>query len=62
MQWEDKTPTRGDKRIVTKFAWFPKSNGEKVVWLEKYQVEQRYDSSYDGWTSWWDIKLYFQEK
>ena len=32
----------GDTREVRVFAWLPKTIGDSVVWLEKYQIKQIY--------------------
>ena len=50
MKWEiiDRTPQKGDIRMVTKFAWFPVivlsqlTMTDHRIWLELYLEEQVY--------------------
>lgn len=36
----------GDKRVVRKFLWFPKSLLNETRWLEFAYIEERYEESY----------------
>lgn len=46
MRWkakEIKTPSEGDNRIVTRFAFLPvRLDGDIIVWLERYHERQIY--------------------
>ena len=42
-------PQLWDKKIVVKFAWFPKRVQDTIVWLEKYECTYRYTKD-----SFWD--------
>ena len=49
---------KGDTRTITRFALFPKTVNGEVVWLEKYEVLQRFETNYFGLNSWVDKKIY----
>jgi hypothetical protein len=62
MRWEiiNTTPTLGDTRFVTKFAWLPIvvlnkiTNTDHRIWLEPYKEEQKYTPAYwDGTYGYW---------
>lgn len=47
MQWKDRQPKPGTKRVVRKFAWWPirlqtPTNWGDWIWLEFYYVNQVY--------------------
>ncbi len=42
MQWDSPLPEVGSSRTITKFAFFPISNGIKKFWLKYVKVEQVY--------------------
>ena len=43
MRWKDKPISKvGDKKIVTKFLWFPKKINRETRWLEKATWEEEY--------------------
>ena len=50
MRW--RTPKMGDKKIVTKFAFFPIRIDDEVRWLEKVAIEMEY-----GITMWIPTKF-----
>lgn len=57
MRWPTKRePNNGDKRVTTKFAWWPVSLDTvwETVWLEYYGCEQVYRSSDPS--GWVDVK------
>lgn len=64
MKWEiiDRTPQKGDIRMVTKFAWFPVivlsqlTMTDHRIWLESYIEEQEYNK----WTGSWDGLSYWK--
>ena len=51
-------PKKGDTRVITTFALFPKKVNGVVVWLEKYELLQRFETNYFGFNSWVDKKIY----
>jgi hypothetical protein len=56
MHWVTKRsepPKRGDQRCRLVFAWKPTNVGRHTVWLEHYEVYERYFvlSGRDGWWS-----------
>ena len=43
MRWKSKPISKvGDKKIVTKFLWFPKKINRETRWLEKATWEEEY--------------------
>lgn len=45
MQWRKDAPMLGDTRKIRKFAWTPTALTDGwTVWLEAYQVTQRYET------------------
>jgi hypothetical protein len=66
MRWIAKTeapPKTGDTRMVLRFAWRRTRVGRYVVWLESYEVWERYFSlaSGPGWWSEYDraVRCYY---
>jgi hypothetical protein len=56
MQWDTlKEPTMlgGETRARRVFAWRPTTVGSKIVWLEKYEIHERYFSPPGGGPGWW---------
>lgn len=49
---------KGDTRTIARFALSPKNVNGVVVWLEKYEVLQRFETNYFGFDSWVDKKIY----
>jgi len=46
-------PTNGDKRIVTKFAWYPFFTKENEWrWLETVTIEQEFWQDYSNYDAW----------
>jgi hypothetical protein len=39
-------PTVGDTRVVTKFCWFPITDGKTTVWMEYATIVYEYVESY----------------
>ena len=64
MRWEiiDNKPKVGEKRIKTKFAWFPTivlsklTMTDHVIWLELYVEEQEYQKFKFGYDYNWHEK------
>jgi hypothetical protein len=40
-------PEVGDFKIIRRFAWFPKTVEDKVIWLEKYKRVYEYRPKVD---------------
>ena len=63
MRWE--LHSDKDKRIVKRFALFPVSDGNEVVWLETYYMEQQYEEDFTDifgiWLNRWN-NLRFVDK
>ena len=44
-----------DKKIVVKFAWFPKRIEDTIVWLEEYLVVYRYEKDWFWGYYYWGV-------
>ena len=56
MQWNrvrEPALKGGDTRVRRVFAWNRTPVGEKVVWLERYEVHERYFEPVGGGPGWW---------
>lgn len=55
MRWKSNRYNIGDKRTITKFAFFPTEIGPLWIWFESYIAEERFQDKYFsiqnyGWT------------
>lgn len=58
MKWRipDNTPPKeGDVRLTRRFAWKPTQIGRVYVWLERYEVEERYFANQNGFHYWAEV-------
>ena len=64
MQWKVKDATLFDGaiRIVKRFAWKPTTLGKRVVWLEFYNVHEKYYKSNFGEGNWRVTHLSYIDK
>jgi len=56
MKWkvqEPKLPKNGDTRTRRVFAWKKTKVGDYFVWLETYQITEKYFISAGGNQAWW---------
>lgn len=56
MQWNrEQAPVLkgGEKRTRRVFAWRPTPVGDKIVWLERYDVHECYFAPAGGGPGWW---------
>jgi hypothetical protein len=56
MKWkvqEPKPPKNGDTRTRRVFAWKKTKVGDYCVWLETYQITEKYFVSAGGNQAWW---------
>ena len=56
MKWkvqESKTPKNGETRTRRVFAWKKTRVGDYYVWLETYQITEKYFVSVGGNQAWW---------
>ena len=56
MKWkvqEPKPPKNGDTRTRRVFAWKKTRVGDYCVWLETYQITEKYFVSAGGKHAWW---------
>lgn len=63
MKWKKRIknkPPLGDVRIIKKFAWLPVLINDYYIWLEKYNVQQKYKNliAYSLPCMWVNIKIY----
>lgn len=59
MRWNVKPkPVIGDKRTITKFAWFPVRIGSVMVWMETYTCKQMCVREYKTLLPIWEDKEY----
>lgn len=54
MKWRAETGTLGNFRCRRVFAWIPTRVGEWTVWLEFFQVEERFIQPVNGKPGTWD--------
>lgn len=52
MRW--RKPKNGDRRVITKFLFFPRNIWGDVRWLERVKIEQRF-VDFAGYRWWKDI-------
>jgi hypothetical protein len=57
MKWKKEQAQRGDRKIVRRFAWFPKEVEDHTVWLETYQTELIYYGNYHNWGFYWQEEV-----
>jgi hypothetical protein len=67
MKWFEKTkkqPLNGDKRIITKFLWFPLTISKETRWLEVASIQQHWSGPHwigndytSGCNCWFDDKF-----
>ena len=61
MRWKLDMPSDGDKRVIERFALFPRTLDDKYrVWLEKYYVKQKYHVYHTMSNSWETIETWSQ--
>jgi hypothetical protein len=56
MQWNivrEPVLTGGENRVRRVFAWKRTPVGDKMVWLERYEVHERYFAPAGGGPGWW---------
>lgn len=62
MRWKVKEYVKGDKRIITKFLFFPKLINEEARWLEFATFEQILTTESWELTVWEDLRWINNEK
>lgn len=55
MRWkyEPERPKNGDIRVKRVFAWKKTRIGNYIIWLETYQVTEKYFEPVGGNPGWW---------
>ncbi len=43
----------GEERVRRQFAWKPAKVGKQMVWLEHYEIEERFFAPASGNPGWW---------
>lgn len=56
MRWQtkkDDPPKGGELRCRYIIAWKPTEVGDKTVWLERYEIKERFFQPTGGGPGWW---------
>ena len=63
MRWISKPePEKGDKKVVTKFLWFPVCINHDCRWLEKATIEYKFAGWDYGNYDCWEWELWIPKK